>query len=92
MDSMSDMERRCLDKALAVPLAHNGENDFWSYTAGIVRAVLAEAGVAELVEALRRAHLAVCFNTCERPGKTDAEHSDVCKRTTAAIAKIRANQ
>ena len=57
--SMSELDRRCVDAAIAVPDHDELGPDY----SAIVRAVLAEAGVAELVEArdnrdtLRRAVL-----------------------------------
>ena len=48
MDSMSDMERRCL-KAYGDAIYEN--DDATPFSVAIVRAVLAEAGVAELVKA-----------------------------------------
>ena len=47
--SMNELERRCVDAA------HNTRGPIDGYMLAVVRAVLAEAGVAELVEALTRA-------------------------------------
>jgi len=89
MSEMTEIERRCVVAALDTGQCIEVSSQRIS---AIVRAVLAEAGVAELVEALRDASLTICFNTCERPGKPDAKHSNVCARTTAALVKIGATQ
>ena len=53
---MTELERRCVDAAQAVPLQERVLPDVITLTVdfpAIVKAVIAEAGVAELVEALR---------------------------------------
>ena len=85
--SMSELDRRCVDAAIAVPDHDELGPDY----SAIVRAVLAEAGVADLVEALQL--VAGDYQT------SDAHHPNHVLIPVAtlgavrlALAKIGANQ
>ena len=87
--SMAELEQRCVARAEAVR-----NNDLGAYLPAIVRAVLAEAGVAELVEALRRSREG--WENAVELGIIPKQHritamilADVAR---AALAKIGANQ
>lgn len=51
MSDMTDLERRCVDASLDAYLSHTGKMTVGAAELLRVRAVLAEAGVAELVKA-----------------------------------------
>ena len=81
--NMTELERRCLDRA----------NGTWvtldeDHTLAIVRAVLADAGVAELVEAG-----AAVVKRWDEPNWKDVPHTgEYIDRLRAALAKIGATQ
>ena len=85
--SMTELEQRCVARAEAVR-----NNDLGAYLPAIVRAVLAEAGVAELVEALRdvQARITEAMDL-ERIGAAQALE-EMAPVVNAALAKIGANQ
>lgn len=86
---MTDLERRCV-AALGNCEAHI-EDD--TEALAIVRAVLAEAGVAELVRVVKSAQPSICYLACEHgstfePSDPRIVHSDLCDELRAALAKV----
>ena len=86
--NMTELERRCVGVAFDVPKNQGGYADIQA----IVRAVLAEAGVADLVEALRdvQARITEAMDL-ERIGAAQALE-EMAPVVNAALAKTGANQ
>ena len=83
---MSDLERRCVERY---------ERDAPMTVVQIIRAVLAEAGVTELVEALTDAEQALISAKAfilSKHGATNPSREAAIERAAAALAKIGATQ
>lgn len=83
--SMSELERRCVDAA------HNTRGPIDGYMLAVVRAVLAEAGVAELVEALNEYKRRECEGWCDG-GLCPSADDCGAYIAAAALAKTGATQ